>query len=311
VIFPSSGKCLARTIVAGAALMTGASACAETTSFVDLQAGLGYSSNPFLDFRNKSAAFGRVSAYGTHAWNSETGSTSLTGYVENTSYFRDYGSKQIFDLGAHTRQRVSETVTIFGDLGFAGDFAGQLSNRLLFVPTQPVVPEPGNPLPPPTNNPDLFGFSSRQYRVSGHAGASIRSGARGTISLSAGAQRTWFTGGSDDADYNAFFGSAGYSQQISERTSAGAALNLQRQDYRHGDYANIVNPVLTLQSRLSERITGDAAVGVMVVEQRTAGRKDRQVSPSFSGSLCDRGEVSELCFHVSRDAQSALGTRVA
>jgi hypothetical protein len=290
--------------------MTGAAAGADTNSYVDLSAGLGFSSNPFLNIQSRSAAFGRISANGVHAWNSETGTTSLTGYVENTTYFRDYGSKQIFDLGAHTRQRVSENVTIFGDVGLAGDFAGQLSNRLLSVPTQPIPTEPENPLPSSTNNPDLFGFSGRQYRVNGQVGASIRSGARGTISLSAGAQRTWFTGGNSDADYNAFFGSAGYSQQISERTTAGVAFNFQRQDYRHGDWANIVNPVLTLHSQLSESLTGDASVGVMVIEQSTDGRKERQVSPSFSGSLCNRGEVSQLCAHVSRDAQTALGARV-
>ena len=36
-------------------------------------------------------------------------------------------------------QSVSPTVTVYGDLGFSGDFAGQLSNRLFSVPSGPVM----------------------------------------------------------------------------------------------------------------------------------------------------------------------------
>jgi hypothetical protein len=295
---------------AAALLATAGAAQAATTNFIDLEAGLGYSSNPLLRVDSQSSVFGRISAYGVHSWSSERGSTSLTGYVENTTYLRNYGSKQIFDVGAHTHQSVSPTVTVFGDLDFAGDFAGQLSNRLFTVPTQPVPPEPGNPLPPVSTNPDVFGFSGRNYRVNGQVGASIRSGARGTISLTAGAQRSWFTGNNEDANYNTYFGSAGYSRQVSERTSAGATLYLQRQDYSHGDWANIINPVLTLRTQLSENINADAAVGIMAIEQRSDGQTDHSVTPSFSGSLCSTGTLSRLCARVARDATSSLNSRI-
>jgi len=102
-----------------------APAVAATNDFIDLQAGLGYSSNPFLRLDSNSSAFGRLSIYGQHAWESERGKTSLSAYLENTTYFNHYGSKQIFDLNAHTQQAVSETVSIFGTATFSGDFAGQ------------------------------------------------------------------------------------------------------------------------------------------------------------------------------------------
>ncbi|HSU68619.1 MAG TPA: hypothetical protein VLJ39_17190, partial [Tepidisphaeraceae bacterium] len=127
---PSAPRRLALTVIAGTLLLTCEAAAAKTTDYIDLEAGLGFSTNPLLQLHSHSTAFGRVSAYGVHSWETEQGSTTLTGYVENTTYFRDYGSKQIFDLGAHTNQRVSQTVTLFGDLDFSGDFAGQLSNRL-------------------------------------------------------------------------------------------------------------------------------------------------------------------------------------
>lgn len=298
--------------LSGAFLAISGPAAAKTTTYVDLEAGLGYSSNPLLRFDSQSSVFGRVSAYGVHSWGSERGTTTLTGYVENTSYLHDYGSKQIFQLGAHTNQSVSPTVTLFGDLGFTGDFAGQLSNRLFSVPSGPVVPDPNNPLPPVTNNPDVFGFSGRQYRLSGSVGASIRSGPRGTISLSAGAQRSWFTGGNEsDADYNSYFASAGYSRQVSERTSAGGTVSVQHQDFRHGDWANIINPVLTAQTQLSESMSASGSIGILAIEQRSDGQTDHSVTPSFSGSICNQSEFSRWCAHVARDVQSSLSARVA
>jgi hypothetical protein len=284
----------------------------RSTTFLDLEAGLGFSSNPFLQFNNHSSIFGRLSASGTHQWASERGVTAITGYVENTTYFRGgYGSKQIFDVGARTNQALSETVTMYGDLNFSGDFAGQLSNRLISGPALPPPPDPNNPLPPPTTNyPDLFGLSGRQYRVTGDLGTSIRTGLRGTVSLSIGAQHSWFTGASSDLNYTSIYGSGGYSSQVSERTSVGVTVFLQRQDYTHGDWANIVNPVVTVSTKLSESLTATGAAGVMAINQQSLGDNRKSVTPSFSGSLCSRGTESQFCVQVARDAQSALSSSV-
>src|SRR5438445_12006415 len=66
----------------------------RTVTYLDLSAGAGFSSNPLL--RSGSSVFGRVSLSGFHAWNDERGSTSLTGYVEDTTYFRRrHGSKAV------------------------------------------------------------------------------------------------------------------------------------------------------------------------------------------------------------------------
>jgi hypothetical protein len=323
---------LATTALAGVLLLTGEAAYAQaqpqtqtqtsdttaeaqptrrTTTFLDLEAGLGFSSNPFLQLDSHSSLFGRVSASGTHMWSSERGVTALTGYVENTTYFRGgYGSKQIFDVGARTNQAVSETVSMYGDVNFSGDFAGQLSNRLISGPTPPPPPDPNNPLPPPGGYPDLFGLSGRQYRLTGDLGTSIRTGARGTVSMSVGAQHSWFSGPSKELDYTSYYGSGGYSVQVSERTSVGGTVFLQRQDYRHGDWANIVNPVVTASTQLSETLTASGSIGVMAINQQSFGNNDKSVTPSFSASLCSRATDSRFCGRISRDAQSALSSSV-
>lgn len=304
-------RSLSTVIVAGTILVSAAPAAADTTDLLDIEAGVGFATNPFLRIPSNSAAFGRLSLTGLHSIRSERGTTTFRAYLENTTYVRDYGSKQIFDLNAHTDQAVSPTVTLYGDLDFSGDFAGQLSNRVIGVPGQPPVVDPNNPLPPNTSNPDVFGLTGRQYRISGNVGASIRSGERGTISLSGGAQHLFFTGRNSPDDYNVFFASGGYSTQLSERTSVGGTVFLQRQDFKGNSYSNIVNPTLTLHTQLRPSLTADAGVGVMIVNRHDNGDSSTYVTPSFSGSLCSNGKFSTFCVRISRDASSALNNSIS
>ncbi len=87
-------------LLAAGLTITAPSAQAATWTTLDLSAGIGVSTNPSLQVGGTSSAFGRVSALGAHEWRSERTSTSLSAYVENTTYLKGYGSKQIFDLGA-------------------------------------------------------------------------------------------------------------------------------------------------------------------------------------------------------------------
>jgi hypothetical protein len=287
------------------------SAGADTASFVDLELGAGISSNPLLQLDGRSSGFGRISAFGLHEWRSELGSTKLTGYVESDTYLKHYGSKQIFDLKAHTDRAVSPTVKVYGDLDFSGDFSGQLSNRVISVPDQPVVPDPSNPLPPTSSNPNLVGLAGRQYRLLGQVGTAIQSSSKSTVSLGAGAERLFFTGANKPANYSLFFGNVGYSHELNERTSLGGSVFVQRQDFKGSDYANIINPAVKLRTQLRENLSVDLAAGLLAIDQRVAGEKEHSVSPSFSAALCSEGTVSRLCGRFSRDAQSALGTALA
>ena len=108
---------------------------AAMRTYLDLTASLGYSSNPFLQIGDsQSSAFGRASARGVHAWSGERSQSSVSAFVEGTSYLNDYGLESIFSLDGDTQQQVSEKVSLFGSAGVSGDLAGQLSNRFLYVP---------------------------------------------------------------------------------------------------------------------------------------------------------------------------------
>jgi hypothetical protein len=277
---------------------------------LDLSAGLGFSTNPNTGNNSSGSGFGRISAYGTHSWRNERTTASIHGFVENTLYWNNHhGSQSIFTVGANTAFTASPTVSLYGNLDFFGDIAGQLSNRLISVPSGPPVTDPNNPLPPPSTAPDIFGFRGHQYRLSGQGGASIRSSELSTITLTAGAGHTWYTG-NPHADYTTYHGSVGYSRQISERTSIGPTVYLVYQDFQGGDATTIINPALSANTRLSDTVTASGAVGVIVVNQDFAGHNDSSVSPSFSASICGHGVLSSICAHVAHDAQSAINDRV-
>jgi hypothetical protein len=278
----------------------------SSTTFFDVEAGVGYSSNPLLQLEGRSSAFGRLSLSAFHSWNSERASTSLSAYVENTTYLRGgYGSKQIFSLGARTRRAVSEKVSVYGDLAFSGDIAGQLSNR--FVTPVPVgAPPPPDTIPLPVTNPELFNFSGRQYRLSGIVGASITTSARSSVSLSAGATHGFFTGNNKVADYSTYQGTVGYNHQLSERSWVGANVSLVRQDFKGSDYANVINTTATFRTQLGQNINANGSVGVLAIYSHRAGESDHSYSPSFAGSICATGERSSLCANISRDASVPL-----
>ena len=279
---------------------------ASSTTFADVSAGVGYSSNPLLQLQGRSSAFARLSLLALHSWNSERGSTSVSGYVENTTYLRGgYGSKQIFSLSARTRQAVSEKATVFGDLSFSGDIAGQLSNR--FVTPVPVgAPPPPDINPLPGTNPELFNFSGRQYRLTGTVGASIATSARSSISLSAGATHGFFTGSNKASDYSTYQGSFGYNHQLSEPTWIGANVSVSREDFAGSNYANIVNTTATMRTQLGQNINANGAIGILAIYDHRAGVDSHSYSPSFTGSICASGERSSWCANVSRDASVPL-----
>ena len=158
----------------------------RSVSFIDLTAGAGYATNPFLEFEDSDgSAFARLGIRGVHTWVSERSSASITGFAEGSTYFNKYDFKSIFSVAADAQHQTSETVSVFGSVGASGDLSGQLSNRFLFVPPVPQVPDTTLPPPPVTvQDPDLFSFAGRQYRVYGQAGAAIRASARANISIS-------------------------------------------------------------------------------------------------------------------------------
>jgi hypothetical protein len=116
-----------------------------------------------------------------------------------------------------------------------------------------------------------------------------------------------FAGVNSPPSYNIYMGSVGYSHQVSERTSLGGTVYLQRQDFQAGEYANIANPTVTAHFLLSETLSAQAGAGVLLIHEHRQDLDNDSTAASFSGELCNEGANSRVCGRLARDAQSALG----
>jgi hypothetical protein len=282
-----------------------ATAVRRNATYLDLTGSLGYSTNPMLrTVDSQSSIFGRASARGVHMWNGERSSTSLSAFVEGTTYFNDYGVKSIFSLSGDTQRQVSERVRLFGSAGVSGDLAGQLSNRFLYVPPLPEVPVEGEPPPVTVDDPDIFSFSGRQYRVYAQGGAAIRVSPRGSLSLSGGAQRIFYTDEFFD-DYTTVFGNGSYNHSLSDRTTVGFNVGVRRTDYDNSsDNSTIINPGISVHTRLSEYWDVSGGVGVSFSDVERNGDNSNSTSLSFNGSVCNTTENDRFCGRVSRYSNS-------
>ena len=283
-----------------------ASAVRRNATYVDLTGSLGYSTNPALRTGDsESSVFGRASARGVRTWNNELSSTNLAAFVEGTTYFNEYGLESIFSLSGDHRRQTSENVTLFASAGVSGDLAGQLSNRFHYVPPLPEVPDAGEPPPVTVDDPDLFSFSERQYRLYGQAGAAIRASARGSVSFSAGAQRILYT---DDFfnDYTTIFGNGSYNHSLSDRTTLGFNVGVRRTDWDNSsDNATIVTPGISIRTRLSERWDASAGVGLSYSDVNRDIAGSTSTSLSLNGSLCRSSEAERFCGRIARYANTS------
>lgn len=286
----------------------------QNQTFLDLQAGLGYSTNPELRIGGTGSAFGRVSAYGFHGWGSETSNSSISAYVENSSYFRRYGNKQLFSLSATNSTRLNEKWSVFGNVGLSGDFGAQLSSRFFGIPADAVIVDP---LIPDTSTilvtPDLLAINQRQYRINGLAGLSYILTPRDTLSATVGAQRVFFKGGGSGGllDYTMYDASASYRRQLSERTAVGARVLVNRTDYALGRSITSYGPQLTGELLLEENLQLAGAIGVVRTDRNfgATGADRSSTDLAFDGSLCRSFEYERFCGRVSRRSQSAsIGT---
>lgn len=282
----------------------------RSVTFLDLTGSLGYSTNPLIRTVDSQSSFlGRASARAVHAWQGERSSTSLSGFVEGTTYFNNYGLESIFSLNGSTSYQTSETVTVYGSAGISGDLSGQLSNRFLTVPPGSEIPDPTVPPPPPTvENPDVFDFVGRSYHLYGQAGASIRTSTRSQVGLHAGVTRAMYSSSLLD-EYTSIYGSGSYSLTLSERTTVGATLNVSRTEYDNSnDHSTTITPAATIHTQLSESwdLTGSAGVTFASVDRGLTS--DSSANLSLQGAVCHTTESDRLCARVDRYSAASANT---
>jgi hypothetical protein len=276
------------------------------STYVDLEAGAGYSTNPLLQFGSDTgAAFGRVSAHAVHTRLSARTTTVLSAFGQNSFYTNGFGAQQSVDLNARHDARVSEHLRVFGDVDFAYDKGGQLDTRIIGVPNVPLPPgtiQPPVLLPPGS---DFLSVTGRSYRMSGHLGAQVALSARDYLTVTSGVEHSVFKGVGLDTRYTTIPVSFGYDRQISARTTVGGRLVAQYTDYDGPGNVRVITPQLTMSTALSERMSFNGAVGVSFAATDDGVRTHHTTGLAANASLCSAGERDSFCARAAVDQQAA------
>ena len=280
------------------------------STYVDLEAGAGYGTNPNLRFGDHTGSgFGRLSAHAVHTRVSARTTTVFSGFAQETFYTNHYSSGLSLDLSARHSARVSEKLQIFGDADFAYDKGGQLDTRIIGVPNVPLAP--GAVLPPELLIPgsDFLSVTGRQYRVSAHLGGQLALGARDYLTASGGIEHSVFKGSGFDTRYTTVPLSIGYDRQINSRTTIGARLSAAHTDYDGPANVWNITPQATIQTALSERLTLSGALGISYASIDDGVTTRHSTGVAADASLCSRGDRDQFCARASinQEATTAAG----
>jgi hypothetical protein len=280
---------------------------AGQTSYVDVEAGAGYATNPLLSLTSDGGrAFGRIALHAVHTRISARSTTVVSGYAENVTYTSRYGSQQSLAFYARHDTAVSEKLRLFGDLNATYSKGGQLDTRIVGVPDVPPLPgTPGTPpelLPPGS---DFLSVTGKQYLLSAHAGGQLAVSARDNLTISSGVERVVFHGLRNNTSYTTIPVSVGYDRQFSPRTTIGARVVAQDTEYNGPAKVRTITPQLTGQFLLSERMTLSGAVGASFAHVDDGLMTQHSTGLSAEADLCQRGERGQFCARAAVDQQTA------
>jgi hypothetical protein len=300
----------ARVLATALATAAALPAAAQTTAFVvDVQAALGYSTNPFLqDGDDSGAAFSEITIQPQLLYQDDVGDAALIGHYRRNDYFSRFGSTDSYGAEANAQRRLSPLVTLRGGLSYDSSILGQGTAGLVSVVDPTVVsPLPTTPLP---GSPDiaLLGLRERQETLGASIGAAWRLSTRDTVTTDVSANKLNY-GADALTSSRTISGAIGYSRALSERTSVGLQgsaswVNFQRTGYSGTYY----QPQLTLTRQVSPTISLNAAAGLLFVTSKTNLSTTRTTGFSGNLSACKQGDRSATCLRASSGAQpSGLG----
>jgi hypothetical protein len=277
------------------------------STYVDLEAGAGYSTNPqFRLHGGGGQGFGRIAAHAVHTRITARTTTQLSAYAENVTYTGDIGSQQSLSFNGHHDAAVSEQLRLFGDLNASYQKGGLLDTRVLVMPTIPVFIGPaGTPPILVPGTPDFLSVTGRDYQVAANVGAQWALGPRDSLHLSTGVQRTVFRGGNVRSGFTTIPVTIGYDRQLSERATIGAQVAAEDIEYDGPTSVHLITPELTGSLSLSPTVSFSGGLGVSFSTVDDGVRTRHSTGPSANARLCSSSERGQLCGYVSIAQEAA------
>jgi hypothetical protein len=281
------------------------------STYVDLEAGAGYSSNPLQSLNgNNGAAFGRISARLVHTRVSERTTTVVSAFAQGLFYTRHYGVEESFDVNGRHDAAVNEKLRVFiaGDASY--DKGGQLQTQILAIPGLPLLP--GTTMQPTLLTPggDFLTVTGRNYRLRADAGGQLALSPVDSLNFASGVEHDTFKSGNLDTRFTSVPVSLGYNRQLNTRTTIGGRVVGQFTHYS-GTLTNgvadsrVITPELTAQLLLSEHVTFSGDLGASFSSVDDGLRTRRSTGLAADANLCSASERSTLCAHAAVQQQAA------
>lgn len=280
-----------RSLLAAAALTataTGAARAATTTDFSfvgDLTAG--YNSNPYLDEHAPGAATINLSLAPQVTFSTPTGSTVLAGTYSREQYLSNYGHSDYFSANATHKQEFSTELS-----GTAGASFFDSTSALL----QPFLTDAPADI-------DLISSRQRVRSFGGTGELDWQPTSRDSFGVSADVQRTVYPGDLEQlGSYTSYGGSLSYNRVISDRTTVGGLVSVNRTLTTIYPDSTVYEPRATLRQKVNEHWTANGSVGLILEDSSFAGHSRSTTSVAFSGGLCGTYPRLNLCLNASHDA---------
>jgi hypothetical protein len=276
------------------------------STYVDLEAGVGYATNPLLRFGDSTGSgFGRLSVQAVHARSSDRTTAFLSAFGQTHFYTRRYGAQQSLGLSGSLTNRASEKLTIFGGASFSYDKGGQLATQIFGVPELVVIPGIPDPVVVSPGQTDFLSVTGRTYSANANVGARYTLSAREFISATTGITHVIFKGGALDSHYTTIPVSLSYDRKLSERTTVGARLSAQTTDWDGPENTRTFTPQITMQTLLTESLSFSGAIGVSFTAYDNGIETSHSTGLSADASLCSTSEFSSFCGRASISQQAA------
>ena len=276
------------------------------STYLDFEAGAGYSSNPLLSLNSdQGSAFGRLALHLVHTRVSVRTTTVLSAYAEELGYTKHIGSQQSFAVDARHDAAVNEKLRLFGDLSASYDKGGQLDTRIVGVPDVP--PLPGTPGQPPSLLPpgsDFLSVTGRTYRFDANVGGQLALSGHDSLSLTSGVDRVVFRSPGNNSSYWTIPASLAYDRQLNPRTSIGARVVFENTDYSGPANFRVITPQFTARLLLAERLTFSGAIGASFARINDGVSIRNSTGVSAEADLCSSTERAQFCARAAVD-QSA------
>ncbi len=305
--------CLHRWV--GLAVVMGAAAAqpaqAETASAVrlDLTAGGGVETNPFLtNGQNRESGFVDVEARPVVKLSEDRGETTLEGYYRRKEYLARYRGTDGFGFITRSAYRPDERTRLTSSIVYDNAI---LDAQSLFgsgvggfeTTTTGVTPQPTTigTTGVPAGDVGLIGLRQRRSQLLADVTLSFKPGQRDDWSLDFQGVRADYPGATTVSNYSSYGLSGTYTRLLNEKNSVGVTVGAQetRFDGFLGP-ARVVSAQLVYQMRLPRSWSLNLSGGASFLSGDGAAAVGQSTSAVFQAELCSRGERLRTCFSASR-----------